>query len=169
VIGKDNLDAVIKIIPLQDSAVPDKKDLLPLPVSISAAIHECRVLKTVNSLKDYRTQARPLCWTGFNQIKEIVVTQGPYPDDLIKAWQHWGKTHEGVNSCPDKYGPNDKFLVILMEYGGQNLETQTIKCVPQIASIIKQLVYAFALAESKLEFEHRDLYHKFTQSFNSFI
>lgn len=152
------MDTVLKIIPLQDPTKIADENNLPLPVPIAAAIHECQVLKTVNSLKDYRTQASPLCWTGFNQITDIMVVQGSYPQDLIKSWLQWRKSHEGFNSCPNTYMGDSKFLVILMEYGGQSLESEPVKNLRQVGSIIRQLVHALSLAESRIEFEHRDLY-----------
>lgn len=45
-----------------------------------------------------------------------------------------------------------------MENGGVDLESFPLKNMHQARSIICQLVTALALAEDKLEFEHRDLY-----------
>lgn len=45
-----------------------------------------------------------------------------------------------------------------MEDGGIDMEKFKFKNMRQIQSIINQLVYALALAEEKIQFEHRDLH-----------
>lgn len=45
-----------------------------------------------------------------------------------------------------------------MEFGGIDLEKFKFKNMRQIQSVVKQLIHALALAEEKIQFEHRDLH-----------
>lgn len=58
----------------------------------------------------------------------------------------------------DFYSDEDIFLIMEMEFGGQDLESFRVESAEQVYSIIMQLIYALELAETKLKFEHRDLY-----------
>lgn len=58
----------------------------------------------------------------------------------------------------ERYLGEQHFLVISLEDGGLDLETFQFKNMNQINSVVFQLVYALALAEEKIQFEHRDLH-----------
>lgn len=76
------------------------KDIFPLPIAIGAAIHECKVLRRISMLKEHRTAAQPLLWTGFNQLLDICVVRGPYPERLIEAWKSFSIVKETENTLP---------------------------------------------------------------------
>lgn len=77
---------------------------------------------------------------------------------MLAKWDMWATQNESENSRPDIYKPSDLFMALEMEYGGTDLEKYKLTCPSQIVSIFHQLVYALALAEKQLEFEHRDMY-----------
>ena len=166
---------VIKIIPLELETSAEV-DIYPLPININAAIHECKVLNEVSALSEFRKDSFPSNWTGFNENLEICVVKGQYPERLINDWQNW-QTEKGTeNSNPgnfesfklffifiayfsiDRYNGNQHFLVISMMDGGVDLEKFKLKNMRQVQSIVKQLVSSLALAEEKIQFEHRDLH-----------
>lgn len=45
-----------------------------------------------------------------------------------------------------------------MEFGGLDLEHFQVQSISQVKSILSQVLSSMALAEEKLEFEHRDLH-----------
>ena len=92
---------VVKIIPLElEPSI--EVDIYPLPININAAIHECTVLNEVSGLAEFRRDAFPLNWTGFNENLEICVVKGQYPERLIQNWLKWNKERGSENSNPSK-------------------------------------------------------------------
>jgi hypothetical protein len=51
-------------------------------------------------LKEHRTGAKPLLWTGFNQLLDMRVVKGRFPDCLIEAWKSYSIVKETENSLP---------------------------------------------------------------------
>ena len=101
---KDGKQEVIKIIPLELETSTEQKsskiELYPLSINVNAAIHECTLLNEVERLKDYRKNAIPAYWTGFNSNQEICVVKGKYPKFLIENWIDWDKTKNSENRNP---------------------------------------------------------------------
>lgn len=95
---------VVKIIPLEleNSNFSNSVDIYPLPINLSAAIHECKVLNEVSSLMNYRKHSSPPSWTGFNKNVEMRVLKGKYPEKLIDLWRKWDKEKKSENSDPGK-------------------------------------------------------------------
>lgn len=92
---------VVKIIPLELEPSMEA-DIYPLPININAAIHEYTVLHEVSGLAEFRKDAIPANWTGFNENLEICVVKGQYPDKLIETWKKWDKKNGSENSNPSK-------------------------------------------------------------------
>lgn len=168
---EDGSGKVMKIIPLSSefliSAVNEGNDslkesqeegddVLPLPITIPAAIHECKILRRISMLKEHRTVSSPLCWTGFNQLLSLRVVSGAWPRELIRAWSAYTGPRE--NSSPTRYSPNQLHLIICMQDGGVDLDHFKVGDALQVCSIVCQLACAMALAEEKAAFEHRDLH-----------
>lgn len=104
---KDGKQEVIKIIPLELETSTEQKsskiEIYPLSINVNAAIHECTLLNEVEGLKNYRKNAMPAYWTGFNSNQEIYVVKGKYPKFLIENWINWDKTKISENSNPSKF------------------------------------------------------------------
>lgn len=97
-------DRVVKIIPLaMDAADLLETDVYPLPIGIDAAMHECTVLRKISALKEHRTTATPICWTGFNQILDMKVVKGHYPAELVSIWSAWDESNESENGSPGTF------------------------------------------------------------------
>ena len=60
--------------------------------------------------------------------------------------------------CLDRYDVEQHFLIISMEDGGIDLETYEFKNMREVESVLVQLIHSLALAEEKIQFEHRDLH-----------
>ncbi len=86
------------------------------------------------------------------------MVKGCYPSELVEKWDLSNAKKRSENHRPDFYTPHNFFLIMEMDYGGIDLESFKIESSHQISSIFWQIVYALSLAETKLEFEHRDLY-----------
>lgn len=104
---KDGSQEVIKIIPLELETCKEQKtseiEIYPLSINVNAAIHECTLLNEVESLKDYRKNAIPANWTGFNSNREICVVKGKYPRFLIENWIDWDKKKISENGNPSNF------------------------------------------------------------------
>ncbi len=51
-------------------------------------------------LKEHRTAAKPLLWTGFNQLLDMRVVKGPFPAPLIGAWKAYSIVKDSENCIP---------------------------------------------------------------------
>lgn len=93
---------IIKIIPLELEPTIEC-DVYPLPININAAIHECSVLNEISGLMQFRRDAKPQNYTGFNNNLGICVVKGQYPKDLINYWMQWNEEKFSENNCPGKF------------------------------------------------------------------
>lgn len=154
---EDGSTKVMKIIPLSLlTGGNDDDEVLPLSISVPAAIHECKILRRISMLKEHRTVSTPLCWTGFNQLLSLNVVRGVWPKELLRAWSTYTGPRE--NSSPVRYQSNQLHLIICMQDGGVDLDHFKVGDALQVCSIVCQLACALALAEEKAAFEHRDLH-----------
>ena len=53
-------------------------------------------------LKEHRTAAKPLLWTGFNQLLDMRVVRGAFPAELIDAWKSFTIVKRTENTIPGK-------------------------------------------------------------------
>lgn len=170
--GKNGGDQLaIKIMPLQCENA--RTDVVPEPVSMSKALHECRVQLALNSLADRRRYCIPSEYTGFNCSKRTLIINGQYPDELIAYWDSWAKSKRSENNRPGKYcilrrkiaiiavdfyDSQSNFMIMEMKYDGHDLDNFIPESAEQVKSIVLQIAFALGLAETELKFEHRDLY-----------
>ena len=83
-----------------------------------------------------------------------------YPDDLLDKWDHYDAEKGSENDRPDAslFGLQQKFVVLELKNGGQDLENVTLTNAAQGYAIFQQVAHALAIAEESLKFEHRDLH-----------
>ncbi|XP_056408171.1 uncharacterized protein LOC130307916 isoform X4 [Hyla sarda] len=98
--------------------------------------------------------------SGFIQLHSAHCVQGSYPPDLLSAWDQFSKEKGTENERPDLFGPQQLFMILEFEFGGEDLERVSSQ-LPSVAasrSILHQVTAALAVAEEELRFEHRDLH-----------
>ncbi|KAL3100454.1 hypothetical protein niasHS_001757 [Heterodera schachtii] len=98
---------------------------------------------------------------SFTQLRMKKIVKGCFPKKLLKAWDAFKKAKPELseNERPDIYADEDlHFVIIGLSYGGKDLEAYTIRNGPECYSIFHQVALSLAIAETVLEFEHRDLH-----------
>ncbi|KAJ3055605.1 Serine/threonine-protein kinase haspin [Rhizophlyctis rosea] len=134
--------AALKIIPFGDLArgQPD----------VAGVVQEVRVARCLGRVG-----------TGFVELLTVGVCRGPYHHRLLELWDLWAEGKESENDRPDEHPDHQLYALLFLTDGGRDLEhvipTQ-ITSHTQIRSILLQLIYAIAQAESSCRFEHRDLH-----------
>lgn len=160
----DGAAVAVKIMPLAEGDPVMGKT--PEPVSVMDALHEVRVLKALSNLADERKYTVPIGYTGFNRLMSAHLVKGLYPKGLLSHWDLYQRQHGSENHRPGKivshnfvdfYGCESLHLVMVMEFGGTDLEGYQITNVEQACGVIRQIAHALHLAEDRLSFEHRDL------------
>ena len=127
---------------------------------------------------------------GFLTVINCYLTEGRYPNDLLKQWDKYDEEKGSENDRPDDnlFGEPDadgnddqKFVVLELKNSGQDLESITLTNATQGWAVFQQVAHSLAMAEKVLEFEHRDLHWgnvliqvcnekiiKFSQAFETF-
>ncbi|KAL3123332.1 hypothetical protein niasHT_006030 [Heterodera trifolii] len=99
---------------------------------------------------------------SFVQLHMKKIVKGFFPQKLLDAWDAFkaaARSEDAQNERPDIYADEGlHFVIIGLSYGGKNLEAYTIRNGLECYSIFHQLALSLAIAESVLEFEHRDLH-----------
>ncbi|CAB3403272.1 unnamed protein product [Caenorhabditis bovis] len=96
---------------------------------------------------------------NFIQVVAINVVQGFYPNGLLKAWDAYAQKKESLNDRPSDYSSDEQcFATFAFENGGSDLESFKFKSENEIRSVLIQLMLSLTVAETEIEFEHRDLH-----------
>ncbi|XP_023225550.1 serine/threonine-protein kinase haspin-like isoform X1 [Centruroides sculpturatus] len=141
---------VLKIVPVNgnnDYFGQRQETLTNVHPEIVASLNLCSLSKNETN----RT-------SGFAQVKSVYFIRGKFPDELRKAYKNF---HLG-RKMPDFYSAQvshrQLYIVYDMEYGGYPL-LKSLQIRPcQAVSIFRQVAFSLAVAETELEFEHRDLH-----------
>lgn len=143
--------SAIKIVPIEGSLVVNGErqktaaQILPeaiISVELSALSGQKRV--------DY-------C-QNFIEVKRLYYIQDRYHPTLMKQWDAYDAKKNSENERPDCFGADQKFLMLEFADGGSSLEDYKVKSATEARSIFLQAACALAVAETALEFEHRDLH-----------
>ncbi|CAO1394738.1 unnamed protein product [Diamesa tonsa] len=141
---------VLKIIPIEGDQLingePQKK--------FSEILSEVVIAMELSSLrngKDFMTN-------GFVNVKKITCVQGVYPAHLIDLWELYRDNSDTENDHPDVFLDDQLFIVFELANAGQDLEAFTFDNAHQSNSAFLQTALTLAVAERKLQFEHRDLH-----------
>ncbi|RPA80825.1 hypothetical protein BJ508DRAFT_415092 [Ascobolus immersus RN42] len=117
---------------------------------------QCMISQILQEVRITQTMAQ---FDGFIGFEGAVVAQGQYPQQLLREWHKYDEERGSENYCPDTYGDEQLFIIILLENGGTDLEHFEIKSWSEAKEIFKQTAQALAVGESEVEFEHRDLHY----------
>ncbi|XP_031551746.1 serine/threonine-protein kinase haspin-like [Actinia tenebrosa] len=108
--------------------------------------------KELSALK-YSEELQENSTPNFIDVNRVSLVQDKYPAHLIREWMKWDKNNQSENDKPDQF-----FLVFEFANGGQDLEHFEFISCSEAISVLQQITLSLAVAESSLEFEHRDLH-----------
>lgn len=96
---------------------------------------------------------------NFIKFKRCSFIQDKYPDKFLKAWNDYNEeVKESENDDPSTFDCDDKYILLVLENGGQDLESIE-QLEPRTAiSIFKQVILSLAIGEYSIDLEHRDLH-----------
>ncbi|XP_067885941.1 uncharacterized protein haspin [Heterodontus francisci] len=143
---------VFKIIPIEGekpvNGEPQKKfeEILP----------EIIISKKLSQLNEETEN----CTVGFISLYSVHCVKGSYPVELLKVWDKYNRTKTSENDRPDELHNEQLYIIFEFEYGGCDLESMRTK-IPSLEaarSILYQVTASLAVAETALNFEHRDLH-----------
>lgn len=95
---------------------------------------------------------------NFIEVKRLYYIQDCYHPHLMKQWDAFDAKKSSENDRPDCFGRDQRFLMLEFADGGSSLEDYRVKSATEARSIFLQAACALAVAETALEFEHRDLH-----------
>ncbi|XP_041950077.1 uncharacterized protein haspin isoform X2 [Alosa sapidissima] len=150
--NSDGQPVALKIIPVEGKQKVNGED----QKSFGEILHEIIISKELSSL-DEKEENRTC---GFIGLHDLHCVQGPYPKQLLSAWDKFDKKRGSENDRPDFFGEEQFFLILEFEFGGSDLENMNgkLSSLAQAKSILQQVTAALAVAEQALCFEHRDLH-----------
>ncbi|XP_059844507.1 uncharacterized protein haspin [Hypanus sabinus] len=145
-------DVVFKIIPIEGkkyvNGEPQKRFAEILPEIIIS-----KKLSQLNKGSENST-------VGFISLYSVHCVKDSYPPELLKAWDKYNQIKTSENDRPDELQNDQLYIIFEFEYGGCDLESMRTK-VPSLEearSILHQVTASLAVAETTLNFEHRDLH-----------
>lgn len=130
--------SVFKIIPFGN----DEQEQSP----VKDIIQELTIAKTVQSLE------------GFVKVRGATVCRGKYPDHLIGLWDDFANFKGSESHRPDFYSDTQLFCVVELANSGTDLEHFELESWMEAEYVFWRVVSSIAEAESKFQFEHRDLH-----------
>lgn len=162
---KVNLDGqpcAIKVIPFRDDQFPAYEGQVNGEYLNYTAqmLPEVVMMTELSKLRDCEEGSEGYVTPGFVRLHGISVVQGKYPAKLSAAWDRYAQLKKGSeNDRPDDYATDDQlFLVFAMAQGGPDLERVNVKTQDEALSIFVQVALSLAVAEERLQCEHRDLH-----------
>ncbi|BFY97894.1 hypothetical protein BsWGS_00934 [Bradybaena similaris] len=96
--------------------------------------------------------------SNFCQVNRVSCVKGMFPGELLEQWDAYSQQKVSENDRPDMFGDDQLFVVFEFIDGGSPLENYKFVNYWEALSALHQVVCALAVAESQLEFEHRDLH-----------
>ncbi|OMJ17681.1 Serine/threonine-protein kinase haspin [Smittium culicis] len=98
--------------------------------------------------------------SNFVKVYKVCICKGKFPKILTDVWDQWKEENSSLcyNYRPDFYTKDQLYAVLVLEYGGEPLESAKLSNWKQAQSILRQLSLSLALAEHLVKFEHRDLH-----------
>ncbi|CAJ0844696.1 7448_t:CDS:2, partial [Entrophospora sp. SA101] len=79
---------------------------------------------------------------GFLELYGVGIIYGKYPDQLINQWDAWDEKHNSDNDRPDYFDDKQLYVVMIIEYGGLDLEHVKLKNWNQAWSVLAQVGYS---------------------------
>ncbi|RIA96099.1 hypothetical protein C1645_815785 [Glomus cerebriforme] len=100
-----------------------------------------------------RTGLDPKLRVSFLKLYGVGICRGKYPKGLLKEWDRWDQEYQSESDRPDYFDDNQLYAVLIVEYGGLDLEHVKLKNWAQAWSVLTQVGWSIAQAE-----QHRDLH-----------
>ncbi|KAM7273078.1 hypothetical protein ACFE04_027742 [Oxalis oulophora] len=152
-------NCVCKIVPIDGNLKVNGEDQKKSEELLGEVIL-CRTLNLLRGCEDGLNNA---CTTFIETLALLFidsskVCQGRYDDFLIKAWEDWGEKHDSENDHPNQFPDDQNYVVFVLQHGGKDLESFDLLNFDEARSLLVQVTFALAVAESAFQFEHRDLH-----------
>ncbi|XP_037960489.1 serine/threonine-protein kinase haspin homolog [Teleopsis dalmanni] len=151
----DNADdaygTVMKIIPI-DGEIAVNGEVQKTFEQILPEIVITMELSNLDSIEN------PNSTIGFVKINRVTCVKGKYPTHLVNLWEAYDEEKTSENDHPAIFTNTQLYIVLELEYGGQDLEKFEFTNAEQSYYIFQQLAISLAVAEEVFQFEHRDLH-----------
>ncbi|RZF34386.1 hypothetical protein LSTR_LSTR008925 [Laodelphax striatellus] len=145
---------VVKIIPIEGN-IEYNGDVQKKFHEIISEIHISQALS--NLKKDKIDKAE--FWTDvYCNIIACNCFQGEYPKFLLDLWDKYHKENVSENDSPDIFPQDQLYISLKMSHGGGDIQNHLFSSARQSYYTVVQVIFALAVAERALEFEHRDLH-----------
>ncbi|KAF2898889.1 hypothetical protein ILUMI_07288 [Ignelater luminosus] len=95
---------------------------------------------------------------GFSEVQKIRCVQGRYPERLLELWDIYDETHHSENESPEMFTDDQLYIIFEFANAGTDMEAFVFNNALQAFALFKQTACSLAIAESALQFEHRDLH-----------
>jgi hypothetical protein len=163
---RDTPPFVIKVIPVRTSLEENQdsfyqehvyKDGKTVPYASRAMDVFNEVLMTKKLSPSLTMDASPkpnqrrIDSTGFISCCGAYLVQGSYPKLLLDLWQDHDAEIKSENICPKQFSADQHFLVLMLSYGGKDLEKFALKTIQQAFSIVHQLILSIVFAQEVRE------------------
>lgn len=155
---------VVKIVPVDGTALVNNQVQTKLSDILAEIIISTELSKLATTTNggdglDSTFTVAP----GFLSVLRCDLAQGNYPEILLEKWDVYDREKTSENDRPDGNLFKDqdemqKFVVLELSNGGQDLEHITLNNAAQGLAIFNQVAHAMAMAEKAYSFEHRDLH-----------
>ncbi|KXZ49471.1 hypothetical protein GPECTOR_21g697 [Gonium pectorale] len=153
---------VIKVVPIEGSELYNGGQQVRTAADMLSETLLCRELSNLgadSAAAGVSASDGQHNWTrGFVRTHAVAVCRGPYPRELVRAWERWDKQHGSENDPVSSLPADQLFWVIAMEDSGTDLEKYVLADWDQLRSVLLQITLSLAVAEASLCFEHRDLH-----------
>lgn len=92
----------------------------------------------------------PPIWNGFIRLYGAALVSGAYPSILMRSWHDYESKFGSENLPPsllDQFMDDQHYMILLLEYGGVDLDHFPLTTLPQLKSLFSQLVLALYVAQ----------------------
>ncbi|KAL3279006.1 hypothetical protein HHI36_016522 [Cryptolaemus montrouzieri] len=141
---------VMKVIPIEGDQIVN----LEKQKTFEEILSEVLISTELSNLKHGKRNNT----NAFTDVKKIRCVQGLYPDRLLELWELYDENKHSENDSPQIFNKDQLFIVLELANAGCDLEGFQFKNSQQSLAVFKQIVCALAVAETELQFEHRDLH-----------
>lgn len=147
---------MVKIVPVDGEALVNGQPQMKLMDMLAEII----ISSELSKLSSQQEPGADIDAPGFLTVLSCNLTEGRYPDHLLDKWDDFDRQKGSENERPDEqlFGNSQKFVVLQLRNGGQDLENAALFNAAQGFAIFQQVAHALAIAERALQFEHRDLH-----------
>ncbi|GJQ69466.1 Haspin [Trypoxylus dichotomus] len=142
--------SVIKVIPIEGSLIVNSERQKKFEEILSE-------ITIAMELSDLRSNARNST-NCFNEMRKATCVQGRYPERLLELWELYEESRGSENDHPEMFDADQLYIVLELANGGSDMESFVFNNAQQAYALVTQVACALAVAESSLQFEHRDLH-----------